>query len=125
MKPEDYKKALSAVALGEEEEERLAAAVVKKLEKKRQRKRIVRRVLVPVFSAAALCVVAVPLAIAWAPAGAPAGSEPDHSDPPFSEEDPPSGEDPSETPEETGAFSCVYEAGGVRLCLNFDLNEIK
>ena len=125
MKPEDYKKALSAVALGEEEEERLAAAVVKRLEKKRQRKRIVRRVLVPVFSAAALCVVAGPLAIAWAPAGAPAGPEPDLSDAPFSEEDPPSGEDPSETPEETGAFSCVYEAGGVRLCLNFDLNEIK
>lgn len=79
MKPEDYKKALSTVALGEEEEERLAAAVIKKLEKKRQKKRIVRRVLVPVFSAAALCIVAVPLAIAWAPAGAPAGSEPDHS----------------------------------------------
>ena len=125
MKPEEYKKALSAVALGEEEEERLAAAVVKKLEKKRQKKRIVRRVLVPVFSAAALCIVAVPLAFAWAPAGAPAGSEPDRSDPPFSEEDPPSEEDPSETIEEPEAFSCVYEAGGVRLCLNFDLNEIK
>lgn len=83
------------------------------------------RVLVPVFSAAVLCVVAVPLAIAWAPAGAPAGSEPDHSDPPFSEEDPPSEEDPSETTEEPEAFSCVYEAGGVRLCLNFDLNKIK
>ena len=115
MKPEEYKKALSAVALGEKEEERLAAAVVKKLEKKRQKKRIVRRVLVPVFSAAALCIVAVPLAFAWAPAG----SEPDHSDPPFSEED------PSETPEETEAFSCVYEGDGVRLCLNFDLNKIR
>ena len=125
MKPEDYKKALSAVALGEEEEERLAAAVVKKLEKKRQKKRIVRRVLVPVFSAAALCIVAVPLAFAWAPAGAPAGSEPDHSDPPFYEEDPPSEEDPSETTEEPEAFSCVYEGDGVRLCLNFDLNKIK
>ena len=125
MKPEEYKKALSAVALGEKEEERLAAAVIQKLEKKRQTKRIVRRVLVPVFSAAALCIVAVPLAIAWAPAGAPAGSEPDHSDPPFSEEDPPSEEDPSETIEEPEAFSCVYEADGVRLCFNFDLNEIR
>lgn len=121
MKPEEYKKALSAVALGEEEEERLAAAVIKKLEKKRQKKRIVRRVLVPVFSAAALCVVAVPLAIAWAPAG----SEPDHSEPPYTEEDPPSEEDPSETPEKTGTFSCVYEAGGVRLCFDIDLNEIR
>ena len=118
MKLEEYKKALSAAALGEEQE-RLAAAVVKKLEKKRQKKRIVRRVLVPVFSAAALCIVAVPLAFAWAPAGAPAGSEPDYSDPPFSEED------PSETPEETEAFSCVYEGDGVRLCLNFDLNKIR
>lgn len=123
MKPEEYKKALSAVALGEEE--RLAAAVIKKLEKKRQKKRIVRRVLVPVFSAAVLCVVAVPLAFAWAPAGAPAGSEPDHSDPPFSEEDPPSEEDPSETPEEAGVFSCVYEGDGVRLCFDIDLNEIR
>ena len=60
MKLEEYKKALSAAALGEEQE-RLAAAVVKKLEKKRQKKRIVRRVLVPVFSAAVLCIVAVPL----------------------------------------------------------------
>lgn len=118
MKLEEYKKALSAAALGEEQE-RLAAAVVKKLEKKRQKKRIVRRVLVPVFSAAVLCIVAVPLAFAWAPAGAPAGSEPDHSDPPFSEED------PSETPEEPEAFSCVYEGDGVRLCLNFDLNKIR
>lgn len=124
MKLEEYKKALSAAALGEEQE-RLAAAVIKKLEKKRQKKRIVRRVLVPVLSAAALCVVAVPLAIAWAPAGAPAGSEPDRSEPPFSEEDPPSEEDPSETIEEPEAFSCVYEADGVRLCLNFDLNEIR
>lgn len=120
MKLEEYKKALSAAALGEEQE-RLAAAVVKKLEKKRQKKRIVRRVLVPAFSAAVLCIVAVPLAFAWAPAG----SEPDHSDPPFSEEDPPSEEDPSETPEETEAFSCVYEGDGVRLCLNFDLNKIR
>ena len=125
MKPEEYKKALSAVALGEEEEERLAAAVVKKLEKKRQKKRIVRRVLVPVFSAAALCIVAVPLAIAWMPAGAPAGSEPDHSEPPYTEEDPPSEEDPSETIEDPEAFSCVYEADGVRLCFDTDFNEIK
>ena len=116
MKLEEYKKALSAVALGEEEEERLAAAVVKKLEKKRQKKRIVRRVLVPVFSAAALCIVAVPLVIARAPAGAPDGSGPP------AEEDPPA-EDV--LPEEPEAFSCVYEAGGVRLCFNFDLNEIK
>ena len=125
MKLEEYKKALSAAALGEEEEERLAAAVVKKLEKRRQNERIVRRVLVPVLSAAVLCIAAVPLAFAWAPAGAPAGSEPDHSDPPFSEEDPPSEEDPSETIEETGAFSCVYEGDGVRICMNFDLNEIR
>ena len=54
MKPEEYKKALSAVALGEEKEERLAAAVIKKLEKKRQKKRIVWRVLGPVFSGAVL-----------------------------------------------------------------------
>ena len=116
MKLEEYKKALSAVALGEEEEERLAAAVVKKLEKKRQKKRIVRRVLVPVFSAAALCIVAVPLVIARAPAGAPDGSGPP------AEEDPPAEDG---LPEETGAFSCVCEADGVRICMNFDLNEIK
>ena len=122
MKLEEYKKALSAAALGEKEQERLAAAVVKKLEKKQRKKRIVRRVLVPVLSAAVLCIVAVPLAFAWAPAGAPAGSEPDHSDPPFSEEDPPAEDGLPEDPE---AFSCVYEAGGVRLCFNFDLNEIR
>ena len=125
MKLEEYKNALSAAELGEKEQERLAAAVVKKLEKKRQKKRIVRRVPVPGFSAAAPRIVAVPLPIACAPPGAPAGSEPDHSDPPFSEEDPPSEEDPSETIEEPEAFSCVYEADGVRLCLNFDLNEIR
>ena len=116
MKPEEYKKALSAVALGEEEEERLAAAVIKKLEKKRQKKRIVRRVLVPVLSAAVLCIAAVPLAFAWAPAGAPDGSGPP------AEEDPPAEDG---LPEEAGVFSCVYEGDGVRLCLNFDLNKIK
>ena len=116
MKLEEYKKALSAAALGEEEEERLAVAVIKKLEKKRQNERIVRRVLVPVLSAAVLCIVAVPLAFARVPAGAPDGSEPP------AEEDPPAEDGLPEDPE---AFSCVCEADGVRLCFDIDLNEIK
>ena len=110
MKLEEYKKALSAATLGEEEEERLAAAVVKKLEKRRQNKRVVRRVLVPVLSAAVLCVVAVPLAFARVPAGAPDGSEPPAED---------------GLPEDPEAFSCVCQAGGVRLCFDIDLNEIR
>ena len=93
MKLEEYKKALSAAALGEEEEERLAVAVVKKLEKRRKNKRVVRRVLVPVLSAAVLCIVAVPLAFARVPAGAPDGSEPP------AEEDPPAEDGLPEDPE--------------------------
>lgn len=113
-----YRAALEELKLDDAAKARLASSVVKELEKKQQKRRTVRRVLVPVFSAAVLCVVAVPLAFAFTPAGSEA---PDYSEPPAGDELP-SEDDLPEGPE---AFSGAYEAGGVRLCFNFDLNEIR
>lgn len=113
-----YHAALEELKLDDAAKARLASSVIEELEKKRQKKRTVRRVLVPALSAAVLCVVAVPLAFAFTPAGA---EDPDYSEPPAGDELP-SEDDLPEGPE---AFSGAYEAGGVRLCFNFDLNEIR
>lgn len=113
-----YRAALEELKLDDAAKARLASSVVKELEKKQQKRCTVRRVLVPVLSAAVLCVVAVPLAFAFTPAGSEA---PDYSEPPAGDELP-SEDDLPEGPE---AFFGAYEAGGVRLCFDFDLNEIK
>ena len=84
-----------------------------------------RRVLVPVFSAAVLCVVAVPLAIAWAPAGRPQGRSPIIPIRLFPKKIRPPRKTLPKRQKRPEAFSCVYEAGGVRLCFDFDLNEIR
>lgn len=78
-----YHSALDGVRLSDADKARISAAVLEKLERRQRVRRTLRRTLIPVFSAAALCLVATPFIIALLPAG----SE--------SYQDPPSDGDPS------------------------------
>ena len=64
-----YRAALEAVQLSDADKARISASVLKKLERRQRVKRALRRTLIPVFSAAALCLVATPVIIAMLPAG--------------------------------------------------------
>ncbi len=116
-----YRAALDGLQLNEAEKARLAAEVAHGLEQKRARKKRLYHILLPALSAAALCVIALPLVIAWQPAGEEA---PNDSQPPASGDELPEDSD-GDPGEDLEAFSCIYEGGGVRLCLNFDLNKIR
>ena len=116
-----YRAALDGLQLNEAEKARLAAEVAHGLAQKRARKKRLYHILLPALSAAALCVIALPLVIAWQPAGEEA---PNDSQPPASGDELPEDSD-GDPGEDLEAFSCIYEGGGVRLCLNFDLNKIR
>lgn len=66
-----YRAALEAVQLSDADKARISSAVLAKLERKDRRKKVLFRTLVPVFSAAALCLIATPFIIALMPANAP------------------------------------------------------
>ena len=80
-----YHSALDGVRFSDADKARISATVLKKLERRQRVKRALRRTLVPVCSAAALCLVATPFIIALLPVGA--GDE--------GYQDPPSDGDPS------------------------------
>ena len=64
-----YHSALDGVRFSETDKARISAVVLKKLERRQRVKRALRRTLIPVFSAAALCLAATPVVIAMLPAG--------------------------------------------------------
>lgn len=64
-----YREALDKIAYSDADKARISAAVLKKLERRQRVKRTLRRTLIPVCSAAALCLAAMPVIIAMLPAG--------------------------------------------------------
>ena len=66
-----YHSALDGVRFSETDKARISAVVLKKLERRQRVKRALRRTLLPVCSAAALCLAATPFIIALLPANAP------------------------------------------------------
>ncbi len=76
-----YHSALDGVRFSDADKARISASVLKKLERRQRVRRTLRRTLIPVFSAAALCLVATPFIIALLPANAPFDppSDEDHS----------------------------------------------
>ena len=76
-----YHSALDGVRFSETDKARISAAVLKKLERRQRVKRILRRTLIPIFSAAALCLIATPFIIALQPAGSAPESPPSDGDP--------------------------------------------
>lgn len=71
-----YHSALDGVRLSDADKARISASVLKKLERRQRVKRALRRTLVPIFSAAALCLVATPFIIALLPAGSEGYQDP-------------------------------------------------
>ncbi len=71
-----YHSALDGVRFSDADKARISAAVLEKLERRQRVKRALRRTLVPIFSAAALCLVATPFIIALLPAGSEGYQDP-------------------------------------------------
>lgn len=76
-----YREALDKIAYSDADKARISAAVLKKLERRQRVKRTLRRTLIPVCSAAALCLAATPFIIALLPANAPFDPPPSDGDP--------------------------------------------
>lgn len=64
-----YREALDKIAYSDADKARLTSAVLAKLEKRDRRKKVLFRTLVPVCSAAVMCLAAAPVIIAMLPAG--------------------------------------------------------
>ena len=76
-----YREALDKIAYSDADKARISSAVLAKLEKRDRRKKVLFRTLVPVCSAAVMCLAATPVVIALLPANAPFDPPPSDGDP--------------------------------------------